>query len=166
MSPSLIAAITAISAALALYTIGVFGERRRGTLGRRDVILFWCGLVCDTTGTSIMTMIAQSGSATGSSLHAISGVLAIVLMLVHAVWATLVIVRDDERGRAGFHRFSIVVWLFWLAPYVIGLLLGIPSIGASDVVATVVAVGSVACVAGLIWLGDHRQGTSQRGARS
>jgi uncharacterized repeat protein (TIGR03987 family) len=160
MSPLLIGAITAITAALVLYTIGVFGERRSGTLSKHNVVLFWCGFVCDTTGTSIMTVIARSGSATGSSLHAISGALAIVLMLVHAVWATVVIVRNDERGRANFHKFSIVVWLFWLIPYVIGILLGTPAIGASDIVATCVAIVVVACVAGLLWLGDHRRAAS------
>jgi uncharacterized repeat protein (TIGR03987 family) len=44
-------------------------------------------------------------------------VLAIVLMLVHAVWATVVLARHDERWITEFHKFSVVVWAIWLVPY-------------------------------------------------
>ena len=54
MSIELIVASVAITCALVLYTFGVFGERRSGTLSLRHVLLFWGGLVCDTTGTMIM----------------------------------------------------------------------------------------------------------------
>jgi len=36
---------------------------------------------------------------------------------VHAVWATVVLVRKDEGWIKRFHRFSIVVWVVWLVPY-------------------------------------------------
>jgi uncharacterized repeat protein (TIGR03987 family) len=42
---------------------------------------------------------------------------AILLMLVHASWATAVIARHDERLILTFHRFSVVVWAIWLIPY-------------------------------------------------
>lgn len=89
MSIELIVASVAITCALVLYTFGVFGERRSGTLSLRHVLLFWGGLVCDTTGTMIMSNIAQQSSAGGFGIHAVTGLLAIVLMLVHAVWATV-----------------------------------------------------------------------------
>ena len=50
-------------------------------------------------------------------VHGISGLLAIVLMLVHAVWATIVLVKKDEKMIVNFHKFSIFVWLVWLIPY-------------------------------------------------
>jgi uncharacterized repeat protein (TIGR03987 family) len=40
-----------------------------------------------------------------------------VLMLIHAVWATVVLARRDERLILSFHRFSIAVWAIWLIPY-------------------------------------------------
>lgn len=98
MSIELIVASVAITCALVLYTFGVFGERRSGTLSLRHVLLFWGGLVCDTTGTMIMSNIAQQSSAGGFGIHAVTGLLAIVLMLVHAVWATVTYVRHNERG--------------------------------------------------------------------
>ena len=95
MSIELIVASVAITCALVLYTFGVFGERRSGTLSLRHVLLFWGGLVCDTTGTMIMSNIAQQSSAGGFGIHAVTGLLAIVLMLVHAVWATVTYVRHN-----------------------------------------------------------------------
>ena len=59
MSPILIAATTIISLALVAYTIGVFGERNSGTLKRSHLIFFWIGLACDSTGTAIMSSMAQ-----------------------------------------------------------------------------------------------------------
>lgn len=42
--------------------------------------------------------------------------LAIILILVHAVWATVVLVRKDEAWITKFHRFSVVVGVIWLIP--------------------------------------------------
>ena len=74
-------ASTAITLALVFYTIGVFGERRAGTLKKSHLALFWLGLICDTTGTTIMTTIARTSTAAVSPLHAITGLLAIIFML-------------------------------------------------------------------------------------
>ena len=53
-------------------------------------------------------------------IHGVTGVLAILLMVNHAVWATIVLLRKDEKAISTFHRFSIGVWLIWLAPYFTG----------------------------------------------
>ena len=107
-------ATIAITLALSLYTIGVWSERLQGRLKPWHLGFFWAGLVCDTIGTGIM--IDYVGGLTGD-VHGVTGVIAILLMLVHAVWATVVLVRRDERLIHTFHRFSIVVWLVWLVPY-------------------------------------------------
>lgn len=140
MNPLVMAASTAITLALVFYTIGVFGEARAGSLQKKHLILFWIGLACDTTGTTIMTSIARSSHGAGSPLHAITGALAIVLMLFHAVWATFVLLRGDEKSREGFHKLSVGVWLIWLVPYCVGLLVGIPAIHLSDTATLVVSV--------------------------
>lgn len=122
MTVKLILAIITITAALIFYTIGVFSERRSGTLNKKHVILFWCGLLFDTTGTSIMSSIAKGMALL--SPHGITGALAIVLMLFHAVWATVVFRKRDERKLQNFHKFSIVVWTIWLIPYALGVIIG------------------------------------------
>ena len=54
MSPMLMFASLAITGALILYTIGVFKERADGRLRGIHLVFFWCGLACDTTGTTLM----------------------------------------------------------------------------------------------------------------
>lgn len=129
MSGILIFAIVTITLALVFYTIGVFGERKSKTLNKKHVIIFWLGLICDTTGTLTMSQIAKSGvatiGATSQMIHGITGALAIALMLFHAGWATWVLYRNSEEQKAKFHKFSIFVWAVWLIPYVIGMIIGI-----------------------------------------
>lgn len=124
MSSLLLAAIVFITLALILYTIGVFGERRSGMLTARHVITFWLGLFCDTTGTMLMSRIAAQNAGTGNILHAVTGALAIILMLVHAVWAVYTLRRGTEHARQIFHKFSLTVWFIWLIPYIIGMVIG------------------------------------------
>lgn len=157
MNPLIMAASTAITLALVFYTIGVFGERRAGSLQRRHLILFWIGLACDTTGTTIMTLIARSSHGAGSPLHAVTGLLAIVLMLFHALWATFVLLRGSEKSREGFHRLSVGVWLVWLVPYCVGLLVGIPAIRLGDAATLAISVLVPVAIAVALRVGPGRR---------
>jgi uncharacterized repeat protein (TIGR03987 family) len=107
-------AVIIINLALIFYSIGVWSERIQGRLKIWHIIFFWLGLVCDTWGTGLMFEYVGGMSW---DIHGISGVLAIALMFVHAIWATVVLVRKDEKMIANFHKFSIAVWLIWLIPY-------------------------------------------------
>ncbi len=122
MPTKLILAILTITLALIFYTIGVFGERRKGILQKQHIIIFWLGFLFDTIGTSIMSSMAQE--ADWFSAHGITGIIAIILMLFHAIWATVVYFRGTEEKQKNFHKFSIVVWLFWLIPYILGMFIG------------------------------------------
>ena len=102
-----------MATALVLYTIGVWSERFAGRLRGWHLVFFWAGLACDTVGTGMMF---DYVGGMQFDVHGISGVIAIVLMAVHAVWATVVLRRRDERWLNKFHRFS-VVWAIWLIPY-------------------------------------------------
>lgn len=128
MDGKLILAVTAITLALVFYTIGVWAERRSGTLKPWHVITFWTGLLFDTTGTLTMSVIAKSAAGVPnrliSTIHGVSGGLAIALMIIHALWATIVLLEKDKKKKATFHRFSIVVWSIWLIPYLAGMVMG------------------------------------------
>jgi uncharacterized repeat protein (TIGR03987 family) len=50
-------------------------------------------------------------------LHGITGLLAIIFMLIHTIWALIVLIRKDEHAIKNFHKFSIIVWILWLIPY-------------------------------------------------
>lgn len=154
MSPMLMFASVAITGALILYTAGVFTERAAGHLAGSHLALFWAGLVCDTTGTTLMTIMARGGGGEPvPAIHGVTGLLAILLMLFHAVWATIVYVRgrnNDERALAeerAFHRFSTIVWLIWLVPYIIGMLVGIPMIHMATAPAVIVSIMVVGVLA-------------------
>lgn len=103
-----------ISLALVFYSIGVWSERFAGRLKTWHLVFFWLGLICDTWGTGLM--LEMAGGLT-YDLHGLTGLLAIILMFIHAVWATIVLLRKDERLIVSFHKFSVVVWLIWLIPY-------------------------------------------------
>jgi uncharacterized repeat protein (TIGR03987 family) len=103
-----------ITLALVFYSIGVWSERIAGRLKPWHLAFFWLGLVCDTWGTGLMMEMA---GGLAFDLHGVSGMLAIILMFIHAIWATVVLIRKDERWIIRFHRFSVAVWLIWLIPY-------------------------------------------------
>ena len=103
-----------ITLALVFYSIGVWSERLAGQLKPWHLAFFWLGLICDTWGTGMMFDFA--GGLT-FDVHGLTGLAAILLMLVHALWATVVLLRNDERWIYSFHRFSVFVWAFWLIPY-------------------------------------------------
>ncbi len=114
-----------ISLALIFYTIGVWSERIQGRLKPWHLVFFYLGLVCDTWGTGLM--IEMAGGLT-TDIHGVTGVLAILLMMIHAIWATVVLVKRDEKAITNFHRFSLVVWFIWLIPYLSPMLLSMPEI--------------------------------------
>lgn len=118
MSVMLIVSIIAISSALVFYTIGVWSEKFASRLKPWHLILFWLGFLCDTTGTSLMGDMAGKFQL---NLHGLTGALAILLMLGHALWASVVLLKKDERAIQAFHSFSLLVWLMWLVPYFTGM---------------------------------------------
>lgn len=115
-------AILFISLALVLYTLGVWGEKLQGALKPWHLAVFWAGLACDAAGTALMGMLAESVAP--FSFHAVTGAAAILLMLLHAVWATVVLARKNQAMVHVFHRFSLAVWVIWLVPYISGLVAG------------------------------------------
>ncbi len=124
MSPLLMKAVVAITLALIFYTIGVWSERREKLLKPWHLVFFWLGLVMDVIGTRIMSLLSDQNQNAVMTLHGITGLIAIILMMLHAVWATVVIVRKSEQARHTFHRFSIIVWSIWLVPFILGMFMG------------------------------------------
>ncbi|APT75845.1 membrane protein [Marinitoga sp. 1135] len=116
----LLGAIITIVLAFVFYTWGVFGEKIKGKLTGKFLSLFWIGFVFDTTGTTLMSMI----STNPQPFHKITGMAAIILMLIHALWGSLVYFKKDEKWIKNFHKFSLFVWLIWLIPFLSGMFFG------------------------------------------
>lgn len=125
MSPLLITATTSIVVAAVIYTIAVVGEYRSRDVRGRHVAMFWTGLVFDTIGTTLMGRIAGGFEL---NVHGVLGVIAIVIMLVHAGWASVVLRLGAERLRHNFHHFSITAWSLWMVSLVTGFVVAMSSL--------------------------------------
>ena len=93
-----------INLAIIIYTIGVWSERFQGRLKWWHVGMFY--------------------SVLQFNFHGITGLAAILIMLFHAGWATLVLINKNEVLIVKFHKFSFVVWIIWLIPMVTGAVFG------------------------------------------
>lgn len=103
-----------ITSALVFYSIGVWSEKIAGELKKWHLVFFVLGLIFDTWGTGMMFEFV--GRMT-FDIHGISGLLAIILMFIHALWAFIVLRNNDEKAIKNFHKFSVLVWFIWLIPY-------------------------------------------------
>lgn len=118
MNSLVLSAIIFITLALILYSTGIWGEKIVKRLLLVHVILLWLGWVCDFTGTTLMTVVAGRLSF---NLHSLSGALAILLMLSNAIWATVVYRSKNKAALNAYSKFSVVVWLIWLIPFIGGM---------------------------------------------
>jgi uncharacterized repeat protein (TIGR03987 family) len=116
------AAVVLINLALLFYSLGVWAEHLERYLKGWHVVAFWTGFFFDTTGTLAMDLLEPG--IDWSSLHTITGQIALWLMFGHAVWATRVVRKGTEVAKRRFHRFSLLVWSIWLVPYFGGMILG------------------------------------------
>jgi uncharacterized repeat protein (TIGR03987 family) len=119
MTVQVLLSVILITLALVFYSIGVWSERLAGRLKGWHLAFFWAGFVCDTSGTGIMM---EMSGADVFNIHGLTGLIAILLMLIHAVWASVVLARKNEQAIVNFHKFSLVVWLIWLIPYLNGFI--------------------------------------------
>jgi uncharacterized repeat protein (TIGR03987 family) len=123
MSSLVVLSTTLITLALIFYSLGVWSERIARYLKPWHVISFWIGFTFDVSGTYAMHLLAK-GSFDITEPHTLTGQIALWLMLIHASWATRVVLKNNKNLRSSFHKFSIVVWLIWLIPYFGGMYLG------------------------------------------
>lgn len=119
----LVMAIVVISSALVFYTLGVWGEKIQGKLRVWHVVAFLLGVFADIGGTTLMEHIAKL-SGMHDRLHSITGFIAVILMIIHAIWAVFTRWKGSEKHKQDFSRYSIIVWCIWLIPYGIGMYIG------------------------------------------
>lgn len=125
MPRELILPATIMSLAFVFYTTGVWAERVRKELLWWHVGMFWLGILCDTTATEMMARMLLASGRVNDWAHLLTGGSALLLMLIHAVWATWIMWRGTPDARRGFHRYSVIVWAVWLIPYLGGMIAGI-----------------------------------------
>ena len=123
MSTLLAISTILITLALVFYSIGVWSERFSKYLRGWHVGAFWTGLTFDVSGTLAMARLSKDPFSL-LHLHTLTGQIALWLMLIHAIWATGVVRKGSEAARIKFHKYSLMVWLFWLIPYLGGMIMG------------------------------------------
>jgi uncharacterized repeat protein (TIGR03987 family) len=123
MTTLLIASTTLITLALIFYSIGIWAERFAHYLKGWHLIMFWLGFIFDTSGTYAMHLISNKPMDILEP-HTLTGQLALWLMLIHAIWATIVIIKKKESAKVKFHKYSLIVWCIWLIPYFGGMFFG------------------------------------------
>ena len=114
---------TLITLALVFYSSGVWAERITRYLKGWHVAAFWTGFQFDVSGTWAMGRLSDDPFNILEP-HTLTGQIALWLMLAHAIWATFVVRKGSESFRKQFHRYSLIVWLIWLIPYIGGMMMG------------------------------------------
>jgi len=109
-----------ITLAFILYTVGVWTEKIQGELKRGHLLVFFLGVVCDVLGTSAMRGLSKE--ALDGHFHSVTGFIALGLMVLHACWATFILAKNKEEWMKKFHRYSFMVWIIWLIPFISGIL--------------------------------------------
>jgi uncharacterized repeat protein (TIGR03987 family) len=121
MPPIVRAAVLLMFAAFTLYSVGVWAVVLTKRLQPWHAGLFWGGFLLDTAGTELMRRLAGGFQW---NLHTATGAAALLLMLGHALVASIVLLRKDEQMLRTFYRISLTVWGIWLIPFITGLIMG------------------------------------------
>jgi hypothetical protein len=118
VNPVRMAAVTTVTLALLMYTVGTLKEQRtrHASPGARGFLTL--GVLLDLTATTLMVV------ATGKlalTLHGALGYSALALMLIDTVllWRHWRVSGPAEVGR-GLHLFARVAYIYWVAAYVTG----------------------------------------------
>lgn len=117
-------AVKIIILAAILYTVVIGIEQIKRKLKKWMVIIFTIALSSDLIGTSIMTWQANTHiypTVPSLSTHAISGFSALIIMLIHFIFALKAL--GNKKYEILFTRFSWFAWLIWMFAFSSGLLI-------------------------------------------
>lgn len=106
-----------INLALIFYTTAIWTERKIKKIKKWILFIFSLGFLSDLIGTSIMFVNATERFS--YNIHTISGYSALLIMLLHLIWAILSFLKS-ERYEKYFTKFSIIAWFIWLLAFVTG----------------------------------------------
>ena len=119
----LVGGIFVLSITLILYTVGVWAEWFRKKLQFWHVACMLVALIADAAGTGLMEQMAESAHLHYEA-HTMAGIVAILILFVHCAWAIGTYVSNSMNQRIYYTKFSRLVWLIWLVPYILGVYWG------------------------------------------
>jgi uncharacterized repeat protein (TIGR03987 family) len=112
--------ILLVTSACLLYTTAIWTEQFQGRLTGRIIALFVAGFTCDITGTLCMFIRARSRQAP-AGIHGLSGSIALVIMLIHLIWALISLKHRTDRSAKHFNQFSPFAWCMWMIAFLTGI---------------------------------------------
>lgn len=120
MNPILIAGTIIVNFALLFYTIFIVYERKLKKATNKVLIFISAGVTLDVTAT--ICMIAGSTNSP-FTLHGILGYSALTGMAIDAflIWKRRLKNGVNSAFSKGLHKYSFVVYFWWLAAYITGL---------------------------------------------
>ncbi len=118
MTPLRLAAVSTVTTALVLYTIGAIKELRARRATRGVCGVFSVGVAFDVTATTLMILATRSG---GLTLHGLLGYSALAGMATD----TLLMWRHRSRSGDGpigrrLHLYSRLAYVYWVVAYFTG----------------------------------------------
>lgn len=137
MDTIIIPLIIIMALALIFYTVATFTGIARKSFGRGQVALYHAAVALVIIGIFYMSGISSKLSYAHVSyammhIHTGLGYLAVLLLIIHAIVATVVKRKHKKKGTSlgsGFNKFSFVLWLIciilYLVTFYIGILAGI-----------------------------------------
>ena len=105
---------------LAVYTLTVYFLQRRKSL---YAVLLWLGFVSNSLGFGLIAGFDSGAGGAVATLCRVCSIAAIVIIMVHAIWATAVLVLKEEKSARILLRDGPLLWKIWLVPFLLGMLL-------------------------------------------
>lgn len=107
---TLLAAIP-VTTAVVLYSIAVWAERITGTVKRWHFALLVAAAFFQTVATGVLY---KSVAGFSIGLGGVAMMAALIMVIMHARWALVTMLRKDAKTSTQFNRFSVLVWAAWL----------------------------------------------------
>jgi hypothetical protein len=118
MTPLRMAAVSTVTTALVLYTIGALKELRARRATRGVCATFTAGVAFDVTATTLMILATQRG---GLTVHGVLGYSALAGMATDTIlmWRHRRRSGVEPLGR-GLHLYSRLAYVYWVVAYFTG----------------------------------------------
>lgn len=115
--------ISVLSAAA--YTLGVWTLSKNKKLKALQLLLFWLAFCGNAAGAGLLRLAVGEGSGFLFRLRSVCIIISVVILFVHAVWATALMSIPEDKSMRIFLRDSKLVWKIWLIFFLPGVILGL-----------------------------------------
>ena len=105
------------------YTLGVQYESRVDTKKPLHLVLLWASFCLNVIGFGLLTKMIVDAEGFAPWLCRFSGIIALVILMLHSIWGTAVLVLKEEKSTRIYHRDGKLLWKIWIVPFIIEIML-------------------------------------------